>query len=197
MSTKQLILHPINPKASFDHLELFTDQLQAVGFLGETFNLFGEIHYKPGDDFFDFITFESGHNIVILEGDSPNIKPGKVVDSRFACQIYVTEVSETEDIIVSSITNLGTCPNCQYEVENWPEVVSEWYKDRDSAFWQCLKCKKKFRAYELNWHRTAGFARYSIRIEQIYPETAFPTKILLNLLRDITGEEWDYMYYWL
>jgi hypothetical protein len=197
MSTKQLILHPTNPKAVFDSLELLTGPLQAVGFLGESFNLFGEMGYHPGQNFFDFITFESSHNVVILESDGRNLKPSKVVDSRSICQIYVTEVDEIEDIIVSSITNLATCPNCQSEVEDWGEVVSEWYENRENAFWQCLGCQKKFRAYELNWHRTAGFARYSIKIEQIYPETAFPTSTLLNLLRDITGEEWTYMYYWL
>lgn len=197
MSTNQLILHPQNAFVGNSSLNLFVEQLKFEGFLGEQFDFYSDISYKQGSHFFDFIVFDSNHQIGVLERTGKGLKVSHVVDSRNNLRIHVRPVSSEPKVIISPIADQikPACPNCHNYVPEGLDVITAWYENKVDYYWNCLHCRKRFQVFELNWSRSASFARYAIEIESIWPEEAYPNQKFLNLLQSITGESWTYMYY--
>lgn len=196
MSTQQLILHPTDHRAGLDDLNLLINGLHEVGFLGEEFDLYGQTYYRMGKNFFDFITLRSSHTVVCLERTDDGLKQAGRVDSRDLCRISIEPVKDTAWFLGSAITESPLCPFCQHEIQDWGDMLGDWYEDKANYRWQCPQCGRTFTPYEMDWKNRAGFARYSVDIERIYVGEAYPTTELLNILGDITGHEWTYCYSW-
>lgn len=197
MSTNQLILHPQNAFAGNSNLSLFAEQLKSEGFLDEQFDFYSDISSKQGIHFFDFIVFDSSHKIGVLEKTESGLIVSRVVDSRNTLQIHIRPESPEPRVIISPVVAQikPACPNCQYLVPQGLDVITEWYENKVDFRWECSHCLSSFQIFELNWNRCAGFARYAIEIESIWPGEAYPNQKFLNLLQSITGELWTYMYY--
>lgn len=199
MSSKALILHPRNPFSICEDMNDLIVKLQNAGFLGDKSSSSHYVSFSTGYKFLELISFMSSHSVGILENFADGPRVHETVDSKFHCYIEFQEVSPTPKVIISPLaaTNPARCSYCGYIIEDWPDVISEWYAAPRKFTWRCPKCDLQFQIFDMDWRRAAGFARYGIKIYSIYPQEAYPSQSMMDLLEMATGEEWTYLYSWI
>jgi len=193
MSDDKLILYPTNPFASIDNRNNFLNYLEGIGFIGETFQYFGETHHKPGTKFYEFIEFLNNWTAIILEDTGQGLEEVRREPNRLHCQIELTKVSSEPEIIASVYSLDPKCPFCGYEAK-W-DFVNEWYYNKAHFRWICPNCTRDALIYDLDWGGATGFARYFIEIWNIHFDEAVPSERLMKALMQYSGEVWAWFYY--
>ncbi len=156
-----------------------TQCLQSSGFISQL-----EIEnntYLPGKDFLNLLTFL---------GCSPNINLAPEDGDKF-CTIRLSEVEDNARCLGYTNTIQPKCPHCKKKIKNWQDN-SDW--QNASSLLNCDSCGKQSNMYSLKWRQEAGYGRYAIAINHIYPHEAVPSESLLSRLRDTTGFDWQYFY---
>ena len=196
MSDHILVLHPVHPFAASNDVLTLENRLIEIGFLGEKYNWFDDVHFRLGSQFFKFINFDHSHITILLENSQDGLKEVGETDSRYLCHIQITNVVAEPGFLGAANTLPPLCPNCDYEATDDPfKAIGNWYDNKANFMWVCPNCKSSFPIHELNWRKTAGFARQEIRIWEVQADEAVPTDELLAHLENITGEKWTYFYY--
>jgi hypothetical protein len=62
------------------------------------------------------------------------------------------------------------------------------------SHYRCRSCGEQHRLTDLDWRQGAGYGRFFIDINAIYPQEAVPSDKLLLALRDYSGRDWKYFY---
>jgi hypothetical protein len=195
MSDHKLVLHPIDPWTSLANQAALINELTALGLLGEQYEWFGETHYKPGADFLRLVEFSHNHTVVVM-GDTPNgLQEVDCVDSREACHLHLSNVAPEPEFRGVANTLPPLCPSCHYEPEEPFEIVGKWYENKADFRWVCPHCKTSSALNEMNWRRSAGIARYTLDIWEVWQGEAIPSETLLHRLHSTTDTEWTYFYY--
>jgi hypothetical protein len=195
MSDHKLVLHPTDPWASLANRAALIDELTTLGLLGEQYEWFGETHYKPGVEFLRLVEFDHSHTVIVM-GDTPNgLQEVDRVDSREVCHLHLSDVSQEPEFRGVANTLPPLCPSCHYEPEEPFEIVGKWYENKASFLWVCPNCTASSALNKMNWRRSAGIARYTLDIWEVWQGEATPSEALLHHLNSITGTEWTYFYY--
>ena len=196
MSDHILVLHPENPFAAFSDVILLESHLREIGFLGERYTRFGNIHFRLGNEFFKFINFDHSHTTILLENSPDGIKEVGQTDSRYLCNIQLSDITLEPSFLGTANTLSPLCPTCTYEPVDSPfDLIGHWLDDTVNFIWKCPICGNGFPIQKLNWRRSTGFGRQQIRIWEIWAGEATPTNELLTSLQDITATKWTYFYY--
>jgi hypothetical protein len=93
MSIHALSLHSADP--DFCPPPDFADQLRLLNFLGDEFDYFGHVRFRPGASFFDLIRFERTHNVIELKPTDDGLTELPPQDSRNFVQIELSSSDET------------------------------------------------------------------------------------------------------
>ena len=72
--------------------------------------------------------------------------------------------------------------------------MEAWRQDREGFPWTCSSCGANAEASELNWRQGAGFGRFFMEIQNVFPGEAVPGDELLRALEASTGTPWTYFY---
>jgi hypothetical protein len=196
MSRQLLVLHPRNAVISKKKLAQLTVGLTHQGFLGETFDSFGERRHRPGQRFFDLILFERSHKITPLIPTEGGFIEGGAEDSRDHCSISLSSSEQEEFLPGGEITADPLCPRCGYELQEWSDMLNDWYADKANYLWQCPGCSIQVHPRAMDWRHHGGFGNCRISIDGIMDDEAVPSETLLRFLEEQTGALWTYFYSW-
>ena len=183
MDSNILLLTPsLNEPPDVDHL---TKELQKIGFISEPFQFNGKQHFKPGEELMFHLTFLGCSPVVSLG------EPGKTGEEFCHIEFY-GPFDENRFISGSNVKPLR-CPVCGHREPNWQPIVEAWKRDRTP--WHCPECENDISLEQLRWNKSAGFARFFIKVWGIFESEAVPGDKLLATLKATTSNKWDYFYY--
>ena len=164
----------------------FIAELQKEGFIGETFNAHQQNGYLIGDHFLKLITFL---------GCSPHIEvspPAQLSDWHKFCYVEIQSF-DTPQYFKGVNTPKCSCPHCRARVSQVLSELESWAPGQQALV--CPKCQENSPVENLNWRHGAGFGRFFLIVNSIYPNEAVPADRLMNLLADSTRQPWDYFYF--
>jgi hypothetical protein len=195
MSDNNLVLHPIDPESAIVSVPKLVEVFTGVGLIGQPAGKPDETSFRPGPRFHRLVTFHRSHRVITLINGPEGLVPAAVGDSRLQCTIKIP--GPTEVIWFKGVGNVESpcCKCCNYVLEEWPDMVTAWWESKQIYFWRCPKCDAAHRPWELDWHHTNAFARYTVDITGIHYGEAVPSSELLDILGRYTGTPWSYFYY--
>jgi hypothetical protein len=167
-----LILFPKHPVWAPVSLEPLTDQLQAIGLLGKER---APGLYSTGPEYLNLITYL---------GCSPQVALGENQD---ATTIRLSGSFNAPRFAHGDNLKQPRCPRCRKPVGHTPAAVGSRH---------CPHCGHDALPHELDWRRSAAYARVFIEISNVYESEAVPGEKLTDYLQQVTGELWDYCYVW-
>jgi hypothetical protein len=194
MTAHKLILHPQYPDSVPKDRRRVVSALQTSGLLGDEFQFRQRVHYLPGPQFLQLITF-LGCSPYVLVDVPRKLTRDELRQTPEFCHVEIGDVTPQIAFLGGSNVRTPRCPHCRYQEEAWPELLKRWHTGRDPVTWRCPDCQADLRVYELNWRQQAGFARFWLAIWGVYESEAVPGEQLLNLLEIQTGSPWTYFYY--
>ncbi len=160
--------------------------LQEAALIGEAFDFGGTLHYRPGEEFINLITF-LGCSPVISLGE-----PGKTGEEF--CHIGFEGPLSQPQFIAGDNIKIPRCPHCGHRFEPWQPLIEDWTKHLSTQQWACPECGNTVQAPKLRWRKCAGFGRFFIKIWGIFESEAVPNPNLLSLLEKQTGSPWQHFY---
>jgi hypothetical protein len=170
MSSNLLVLSPKDPWAVPDVVAL-TTALRVSGFMGEGLPEAG--FYKPGEEFFQFITFL---------GCSPVVALGVAGKTAEICRIEISIPLEKPVFFAGTNLKAPRCPGCGHKSLEGRIIGDSWQHDPRQHRWTCPECGNAFSAEQLQWRHCAGFGRFFLKVWGIFEGEAVPGDHLLNLL---------------
>jgi hypothetical protein len=177
-----LILSPADSFAAPTLAPLIA-RLAAARFIGAP--LAQEGFYKPGEEFFHFVTFL---------GCSPVVSLGEPGATAEICRIEIPPVEAAPRYLAGTNLKPPRCPACGYRSPEGRAIGDAWERD-PGHLWSCPACGRHYAAPQLNWRHTAGFGRLFVKIWGVFEGEAVPAEALLQLLDDASGiPEWREFY---
>ena len=181
MSDHRLVLYPTDIEVAVDKDSLL-QVLHDTGLVGDDHDWQGEKHFLPGERFLEQ---------VIFLGCSPYINlapPQDDAQGSEYCHIGLPGNCDTAEFIGGDNVRTPRCPFCKQPLENWRDGVAS--KDN----FHCQQCGEKLSLAELNWRRSAAYARCSVHIWGVHDGEAVPSELLMTALSKLTGCKWAYFY---
>ncbi len=185
MAENILILVPKSFNEVPEDREKLITALHEQQFLGETLEVDGERHYRPGDDIMMHIIFM---------GCSPMIATGEMESSgEQYCHIAIEGPLQQPAYIVGDNIKLPRCPKCGHRHDDWQTLLQKWSESPGSEM-SCSECGESYSPTQLRWRKSAGFGRFFIKVWGIFESEAVPSPNLLALLQRVSGIEWQHFY---
>jgi hypothetical protein len=186
MKNGKLILHPAPPAAIPGSITDLITGLQDIGFLASPLEAAPDTRYLAGDRFLQLITFL---------GCSPQIQlePPEGGSLDF-CHVSLSGPSGMVRFVAGSMSAPPRCPRCRSKNAAWEQMIEAWHRDRAGFRWTCPSCGAASEVSRLNWRQGAGFGRFFLEIQNIFPGEAVPGDELLRTLEASTDTPWVYFY---
>ena len=169
-----------------DNPELLVRQLQEDGLIGKNFQANQHEGYLIGQDFLKLITFL---------GCSPNIEvepPEQLSDWGNFCHIDI-QIFDEPQFFKGLNKPKCSCPHCRSRVTQALPDMTSWTPEAELL--TCPKCGEQTLTEHLNWRNGAGFGRFFIVVNSVYPNEAVPTDKLMSILKSASNEIWNYFYF--
>ncbi|OOZ36148.1 hypothetical protein [Solemya velesiana gill symbiont] len=181
MSTGKLLLHLPGDNLPQD-IAALEKGLREIGLIGESLNRAEHI-FQAGERFLHLVTFL---------GCSPYVRfePEDDQDEDF-CYIKLSGPHNRVQFRRGSNTQRPGCPGCRRKISDTDEMIENWLTTGKSC--TCPHCGAHFDAPELRWRQSAGFGRFFIEVNSVFPCEAIPSQELLNHLKG-DGEAWEFFY---
>lgn len=179
----KLLLQP-TPEHVPASLQTLTDSLSDIGLLGAAY---GESTacYLTGSRFLQLISFL---------GCSPHVQLEPSPDgSGDFCHICLLGPFEQPRLLYAGNSRPPRCPACGKGFSHWRELLTPWSNDLSGRTVHCFACNSDSLPIQLKWPRNAGFGRFFIQINGIFPEEAVPMPELIACL-DAQGGGWRHFY---
>ncbi len=159
--------------------------LQAAQFLGDSIEVAGENHYRPGEEFMMLVTFL---------GCSPMIATGEMDSGgEQYCHIAIEGPLDTPRYMVGDNIKIPRCPKCGHRYDEWQVLLDGWQLKPEEPI-HCPACGEDSAVTALRWRKCAGFGRFFIKVWGIFESEAVPSPNLLALLKQCSGLEWQHFY---
>jgi hypothetical protein len=178
MAYDKLVLHPLNPRAILHDPLLLMDALRSRGLIGGSFGCDGEVHYAPGPRFRELVRFR------------PPAEP-----RRGELHVSLSETSEEPAFLGATYAQPPLCRSCRGLFHDWRAQLASWRREMHRQRWTCPRCGRATEVRELDWGHTGGIARYSLDLWGVRRNEADPSAELLEVLKAVTLETWEYFYY--
>ena len=174
-----IVLHATNHAWHPANINTFATMLQALGLVGDTFTPGDSRAYLAGSGFLQLLVFL---------GCSPQITldPADAGEGQDLCLVRLRSF---DDVVFRSSTPAPKvrCRHCRTPA-HIPTSVSF---DTD---WKCESCNTIARVAGLDWRQAAGYGRFFLEVEAVFPHEAVPADKLLGELCSFSGCEWVYFY---
>ena len=179
--TGRLLLCTQNPYLLPERSRL-TMALSAAGFLGAPLEGLMDA-YAVGERFLQLITFA---------GCSVRIELSPDGDSPF-CHVRYAGPFDQPHILIGHNTRALRCRSCRSPLQGWREDLAQWRRDRTMDI-PCPACSESRPPWAYDWREKAGFGRFFIQIEEVFPGEASPTPELTKLLEFTADSQWSHFY---
>ena len=152
--------------------------LEDTGLIGAAKNS-GELLYRAGEQFLSLITFL---------GCSPQVSvtEDEATDGQPVCRVRLHDF-ENVQLLESCPPPALRCARCRVPQQR-PSSL-----DYDQQL-SCAKCGESAPLYQFDWRRGAGFGRFFVEIENVFPHEALPADRLISALEALSGSRWNYCY---
>jgi hypothetical protein len=178
MAYDKLVLHPLNARAILHDPPLLLNALRSTGLIGHSLSWDGEIHYAPGPRFLELVRFRNSDEAQQRE-----------------LRVSLSETSEEPTFLGATYAQPPLCRSCRGLFFDWRTQLASWRRETHRRPWTCPKCGRATGVHELDWVHTGGIARYSLDLWGIRRNAANPSAELLEVLKRVTLETWEYFYY--
>lgn len=181
--TGRLLLTPQDPHEVPDVSRL-SAALRAAGFLGARL---------PGRDG-AFLVGEQFLNLLSFAGCSVQLElaPNAGNESPF-CHVRLTGPFEHPRLMQGRNTRPPRCPSCRAALQDWGESVEMTARAQAGAL-TCPACGHRDPPWDWDWKGNAGFGRFFIEVEEVFPGEATPAPTLMEILTRATASPWRYFY---
>ena len=171
LSCKDPLWRPVSP----DHV---AGALTAVGLTGEREE--GEaLLYRAGERFLTLIMFLGcSPQISLTAREAENGQP--------VCRIRLHDF-RTVQLLESRPAPALRCAACRASQKRPPSLEYDLQQ-------YCSGCGESVPLYQLDWRRGAGFGRFFVEVEHVFPHEAVPADGLMSILEALSGSRWDYFY---
>lgn len=141
-----------------------------------------------------FLCGEQFPQLVTFMGCSPHLvfTPPADGSDKF-CHIKI-HFFEQPRILTGQQTAPPRCPGCRFRISEWKVPVNEWRQDNEQIDWVCPGCQETCKLFDWDFRQSGGSGRLFIEVKNIFPGEAVPVDKLLNQLKQLTGESWQYFY---
>lgn len=180
-SDYQLLIFPENPVDVINEDQL-SQILKSINYIGDTEGDSKTLRFQTGDKFLSHLCFL---------GCSPDITLHPEKDKAYT-YIEIPPSTGTTRFISGLNIKIPRCPSCKKELTTLPKQLKALREP--SELIKCQHCLSLVNSYQLNWRRTACFARTTIIIGNIYESEAVPDDRFLTTLYEKTGFVWKYAY---
>ena len=180
MSDNILVLVPADPTVASTEVHAIRNRLRDCGFLGPTSSMFGVAHELPGARFCELLLF------------SPAPSPGKLFAPH---TVELSPPTEEIEFLGGAETESPFCPSCSFVIEEWPDLLSGWYEEKNTYVWCCPSCATQSRPWQLQWGISAGFGKQQIKVWHVGYQQAVPSPELLSHLYELGGGPWLHFFY--
>ena len=186
MNNGRLILHPAPPTAIPASNAELIKELRDIGFVSSAWEATPDKRYLAGARFLQLVTFL---------GCSPYVPLQPPADGSLNfCHVSLSGPWNSVRFIAGSTSASPRCPDCRRKNPAWKQMIEAWQKDRASYRWTCPACGATSEVASLNWRQGAGFGRFFLEIQNIFPGEAVPGDELLRTLAASTDTPWIYFY---
>jgi len=185
LHTGRLVLTPEDAYTLPADIHAIETRLRAIGFIGE--RLPGErADFSLGENFMQLVTFMGCSPFIRLE-------PGS--DGEPFCHLIVDGPYQRPRLRQGRNTTPPRCTACRKRIADWQTVMARW--EREGSDWSpaCPHCGQRQDPARFDWRQSAGCGRLFLAVENIFPQEAVPTPVLLDQLSDASGNlPWRYFY---
>ena len=196
MSDNILKIIPLNPESSTTLAKPdLIKYLKDIKLINEKKIVTSKEYYNQGDQFLSLIKFHGFHTVIELGKVGNDLKEINRGNSYNYCTIEVEFKDSGIHFLGGGNTQSPFCINCNYCIEDWMSLMSEWYDNQDTYVWKCPDCSNTYKPWEFDWKQTNGFGNKVIKIWGVYENEAIPSDILLDGLKDISNIDWKYFYF--
>jgi hypothetical protein len=161
------------------------DHLHRTGLLGPPLDAGGGQHFLIGQAFLQLITFM---------GCSPLLELEPPPDGGPFCHLRIDGPWPAPQLRHGRNTRGPRCAACRTRFADWRELLPRWLERPMETSVQCPRCGHYQRPLDLTWRREAGFGRWFLVVEDVFPGEAVPVPALLEGLAGVTGGAWHYFY---
>jgi len=182
MSTNLLLLTPADPFTAPEPNGVI-QRLTAAGFLGAPLPQPG--FFKPGEEFFQFVTFL---------GCSPVVALGEPGATAEICRIEIPAPLEQPIFVAGDNLKPPRCPACGYRSPEGRAIGESWEAEPQHHLWRCPACGKEYSAPQLRWRHCAGFGRFFLKVWGVFEGEAVPSEQLMHRLAEENLGEWREFY---
>jgi hypothetical protein len=172
-----LLLYPNDPNFSLPQQQLI-QLLNKINLLGKAET---EQRFLVGERFLSLFCFM---------GCSPHIELYPQEHNQPYCYIEVAKTHAKTQCVISQSAKIPLCPHCKQALAPMVQQLQQRCVDKIS----CPHCAKTLIPQQLNWRKTAFFAKTHIVIGNIYEAEALPDQQFLDYLEDKTQVIWKYAY---
>lgn len=193
MSAYKLLLHPADPDCTPPAATTLAAGLQAIGFIAAPVAVADGVFYPTGANFLQLVSFLGCSPAIELE---PPADPAALATARERGSFVHVYIDSGPRLRLRAANGAPPprCPACRQPVADWHAAVSAWREDPAALAWTCRHCGHAARLTDLQFRRTAAFARAWVEVRGIYPSEAVPNDALLARLRELAGCDWRYLY---
>lgn len=139
--------------------------------------------YLVGERFLQLIAFS---------GCAVRIELSRGGDGPF-CHVRFAGPFDQPRFLEGLNTRPPRCRNCRSPLQGWREDLAHWRRDRTMGI-PCPACGEPRPPWAYDWRDKAGFGRFFIQIEEVFPSEAAPTPELTKLLERTSGSQWSHFY---
>jgi hypothetical protein len=161
------------------------DRLQDIGFIAERIQRTSN-QYLAGEAFLSLIDFL---------GCSPSIRLKPSLTGEPYCHMVVLGPYEQPHFLHGRNTKPPHCEQCRKRMSHWEPLITAWRDNPNQYRIQCPHCAHRQSPMNCHWRHNAGFGRYLLLVENIFPHEAIPSPCLMKQLQAACqNHPWNHFY---
>jgi len=193
LPANKLILLPTDAHAGIEDCSQLASRLLHAGLIGAAREYHGGRFYPTGDQFLQLISFLGCSPSIELDPPQDSTQLDQAIAEGRFCHVQLV-CGPTLRLRAEQQTRPPRCPTCGQPVTDWSTYIEHWQANPADTAWSCTHCGEHARLTDWAFGKTAGFGKVFVEISGIYPAEAVPAESLLQLLTDLTGSPWRYVY---
>jgi hypothetical protein len=176
LHTGRLVLTPQDPYLVPETPQVLLKELRVLGLIGAPLDQ-NQAHLL-GETFMQLITFM---------GCSPFIRVEPDESGEPFCHLQVDGPFPEPKLLVGKNSLPPRCKACRKRITDWQKSLGQHAP--------CPHCGHQQDPASYDFKQSAGFGRFLLKIENIFPQEAIPTPRLLDTLQQASNDApWHYFY---
>jgi hypothetical protein len=180
-----LVLTPQDPYLLPDEPETILTELHKIGFIEHTLeNMPG---YLLGEHFMQLVTFMGCSPYIRLQPNESDVP---------FCHLRLDGPYPRPKLLHGKNTQPPRCKTCRKRLNDWQARFKSWRSSADHWKARCPHCGDRQDPVTYDFRQSAGCGRLFLFVENIFPQEAIPSPVLLEALkRTCNGDAWKYFYH--